>query len=273
MRQTVFSRQSVILFRHPIVWTVGFELVLLVGLAVIGYANPGNMGTLIALGIRYLFPPLLVVAVVLWLRAGFEPGARRTRLRTLASLCFLSPVIAVRAFYVDSIYLVLYYQSLWPVIFLALAFVLAWEAYGIATGRWGLESVSTDGRIAVDVSSRTRFEGSRRHNAAAMGLVALILMGLAVPGTRVLLRDALQAQTVDGTIERLRAEFRNDERTNSDTTKRRSRHGFELAGEYYVWVNGRMYRVTRDVYLQLRKGDHIRAEAGSGSGIILSIER
>jgi len=40
-----------------------------------------------------------------------------------------------------------------------------------------------------------------------------------------------------------------------------------------VWVDHHMYTATRDVFLQLREGDHIRAEAGSGSGMILRIER
>jgi hypothetical protein len=272
MRRTVFSRPSVVFFRYPIVSTVCFELLLLVGLGVIGYTNPGNLGTLIALAVRYLFFPLLGLALVLWVRAGFEPGARRHKLRTLASLCFFSPIVAARAYYVDSIYLVLYYEAFWPAIYLAFAFVLASGAYGVATGRWGTESVSADGRIVVDVSACTVFEASRRHNAVAMVFVALILIAIAVPGTRVLLRDALQPQTVEGTIEYLRAQFPDDESANSGH-RRRSGPGFELAGDYYVWVNGQRYRVTRDVFLQLRKGDHIRAEAGSGSGIILSIER
>ncbi len=92
-----------------------------------------------------------------------------------------------------------------------------------------------------------------------MALLALIMIVLGVPTTRVFLRDALQPQTVDGTIEDLQR------------SKRRSGAGFDVAGQYYVWVNGRKYEVTHDVFLQLRKGGHIRAEAGSGR--ILSIER
>jgi hypothetical protein len=93
---------------------------------VVGYYNPGDPGTLIALALRYAIFPLLAAAFVLWVWAGFEPGSRRSGLQTLASLCFLTPVVAVRAYYVDSFYLVLYYEALWPVILLALAFGFVW---------------------------------------------------------------------------------------------------------------------------------------------------
>jgi hypothetical protein len=258
MRQTAFASLPAAVFRHPIIWTVCFELLLLVGLGVIGYNNPSNLGTLIALALRYVVFPLLVLAFVLWVLAGFEPGPRRSRLQTLASLCFLTPVVAVRAYYVDSIYLVLYYEALWPVIFLALAFGCAWGAYGMAAGRWGVESDLADGRTVVYVSAGSRFMGSRELNAGAMVFIALVMIFLAWASRRPLLPDAVQRQEVEGTITYLKAHERSGRRSTIP--------------EYQVWVDRQMYAATRDVFLHLREGDYIRAEAGSGSGMILHIE-
>ena len=49
-------------FRHRIILTVCFELIVPVGLGVIAYDNPGNLGTLIARGLRYVVFPLLGLA-------------------------------------------------------------------------------------------------------------------------------------------------------------------------------------------------------------------
>jgi hypothetical protein len=49
---------------------------------------------------------------------------------------------------------------------------------------------------------------------------------------------------------------------DSGTTKRRSGHGFNLAGQDYGYVS-----------ITWGRAEHIRAKAGSGSGIIFSIQR
>jgi hypothetical protein len=252
-------RRLLVFFQHPIISTLTFELVVLVGLGVLGYNDPGNVGTLIALGLRYILPPLLGVALVLWVRAGFEPGPRGSRFRTLAILCFLTSAVAVRAYYVDSIHLVLYYEALWPVIFVALAFGFGWGAYSMAVGRWGTESASADGRAVVRVSANSVFQGSRRRNAAAMTLIAFMMTFLAWASRRPFLPDLRQRQDIEGTITYLKAHERSGRRSTIP--------------EYQVWLGQHGYAATRDVFLQLRNGDHIRAQAGSGSGIILSITR
>jgi hypothetical protein len=96
MHRTVVARLTSVFFHHPILSTACFELILLVSLGVVGYYNPGNLGTLIALALCYVVFPLLALAFVLWVWAGFKPGPRRSGLQTPASLCFLTPIVAVR---------------------------------------------------------------------------------------------------------------------------------------------------------------------------------
>jgi hypothetical protein len=235
MRRTVFARLAVPFFRHPMVSTVCFELILLVGLGVIGYYNPGNLGTLIALALRYAIFPLLGSAFVLWVCAGFEAGPRRSRLQTVVGLCFLTPVVAVRAYYVDSIYLVLYYEALWPVIFLALAFGFAWGAYGMPAGRLGTECSLADGRTVVRACSGSVFQGSQRQNAAATVFIALIMIFLAWASRRPFLVDATQCQDVEGTITYLKAHERSGRRSTIP--------------EYQVRVDQHVYAATREVFL------------------------
>ena len=218
----IFAWLSSAFFRHPIISTVCFELILLVTLGLIGYYNPGNLGTLIARAVRYLFVPLVGLALVLWVRAGFEPGARRRKLRTLAGLCFFSPIVAARAYYFDSIYLILYYEAFWPAICLGVGFAFAWGAYGMATGSWGAESVTADGRTVVDLSSGTVFEGSRRQNALWMALVALLVACFSAGAARTLLRDAIRHETLEGTIEYLQAQSAFDESPNNQRRRRNS---------------------------------------------------
>lgn len=44
-----------------------------------------------------------------------------------------------------------------------------------------------------------------------------------------------------------------------------------IAVHRYVWVGGRRYEATADVFTRLRHGTWIRAEVGAGSGRLLSI--
>jgi hypothetical protein len=98
MWRTVFSWPSEGFFRHPIVSTVCFELVLLVAFGLIGYSNPGNLRTPLRSPCATFFP-LLGLGLVLWIVAAFAPAAGReptsrpitSRISRLRRILLLSP--------------------------------------------------------------------------------------------------------------------------------------------------------------------------------------
>jgi predicted O-methyltransferase YrrM len=122
--------------RSPVLPVVCFLFALLVGLYVLAYTSPANLGPPVALAVRYLFFPLLGLGLALGAWSRFMPwGTARSRLKTLAWISFFSPVVAAIAYVEKSRYLVLYYEAvvlMFPFVLAAVGFV---GAYRIATGR------------------------------------------------------------------------------------------------------------------------------------------
>lgn len=144
--------------RSPLAPIACLLCALLLGLYILAYTSPTRLGPPVALAVRYSFFPSLVLGPVLGAWTRFMPwGTARRRLRTLAWIFFLAPLVSVIAYAEKSDALFLDYEAIvlvFPFLFAAICFT---GSFRIATGR---------------TISRAR------PPILAMGAVGLIVVGL-----------------------------------------------------------------------------------------------
>lgn len=236
----------------------GSLFALFLGVYILAHTSPVALGPPLAVTVRYVFFPLLGLGLALGFWAQFHPaGPRRHRLRALAWIFCLAPVVAVIAHAGKSDVLYLHYEAIALVFPFVFAATCVRASYRVASG---------------ETVSRTR---PATLAASAVGLVAVGIIC-----TPPLLRDLFLPRTViDGTVSD-KMEGRNARRpylavTTSYQVKidggprwRTHKVGMETFHEQIGW-----YYVTRDVVMELKAGDHIRAVFGAGTDVILNVEK
>jgi hypothetical protein len=235
---------------------VCFLFALLVAFYIFAYTNPGNLGPPVALVVRSLFLPSLGLGLALGVWARFMPwGLARNRVETLAWISFLAPVVVVIAYVEKSSYLFLYYEA----VVVMFPFVLA--AIG-AVGVW---------RIVTGRSAST----------AKPARLVLCVVGVTVVGviwSPRLLRDLFLSRTVvEGTV----VDKMEDERPRRAYSARVTSYQIRIDGPTRVrklstepfYESRPWYYATRDLFSELKVGDHIRAEASAGTDTLLNVQR